>query len=711
MIRNQISGIFVFCDQLHFFFFFYFYFFFFFFSLAEVDFSGVKTKILVEAFDGMSSSEDPGDSVEDPSEALSLLLLRLKSSETLAKNILARHRRSRENAGALSRLLTGAARKMDEVEALLADADRVVGESEKGKVVAQKPRANAQSKRHRKEKPLVEPSVQAILSASEDHQNDADLNSESDAEENVVEKTAPKKKRKKVISDAAAGRTGDGTLVFFSLNAERVGKMWSCPSVDGNELQVVRSQLNCIDFADLVGDQRIWYLSRLEEEILRRFRVNFPVLFRSQGFEMTMARESLIRDNDSVNGLIDTLASRVQELQVSSKQSPSLSAANNTALMISAKLHEQLSSVGEQGWYRQWLEQVQSLCQRCQLSFTTLERYQKAGELMLRCQVLTCLLPSFVQQLEIPIGMLLDTEDSKIRLAAAFEDQMQDFGGGNGGREIELLPESPPVPPPPLPVIEFPNTGVRKRPVRGKTCQRCSSNRIKCHSCKPLFCWKCDGYHEALPEPPLVYPGGDIPIKIYMFCKTHVDKYELINDTYSRYLTSVEHDPLTLPCWIQTVQVVEAAAMVQIFSAEDCQFNVVPIAPDGWCIFGCVARATNTDLHGLILELKHFLETTDMQDVIVEDFEEIMDLFRALDPGNSDSVQDLWSGGGGDLLIAVLAKFLNSNGSFRIVDWMITDGRLQRGHYVYPDGGQYENTINLLLNNQVLPHYDLLVAK
>ena len=134
----------------------------------------------------MSSSEDPGDSVADTSEALSLLLQRLKSSETLAKNILARHRRSRENAGALSRLLTSTARKMDEVEALLADADRVVDKSEKGKVVAQKPRANAQSKRHRKEKPLVEPSVQAILSASEDHQNDADLNSESDAEENVV---------------------------------------------------------------------------------------------------------------------------------------------------------------------------------------------------------------------------------------------------------------------------------------------------------------------------------------------------------------------------------------------------------------------------------------------------------------------------------------------------------------------------------------------
>ena len=653
----------------------------------------------------MSSSEDPVDGVQDPSEALALLQQRLKSSETLAKNLLARHRRSRENAGALSRLLTGAAAKMDEVEALLAEADQVVAEKV---VVAQKPKAKP--KRHRKGSGAVEENDDD----DDDPLNNGDrLDQESEAEVVQVEK---KNKRKKVIPDATAGQTSDGTLVFFSLAMERVEKMWKCPAVDGNELQVVRSQLTCIDFADLLNDQRIWYLSRLEEEILRRFRVNFSVLFRCNGEEMTMARESLIRDNDSVSGLIDTLASRVQELQVSSKQSPSLSAANNTALMISAKLHQQMS--GQQGWYPEWLEQVRSLCQRCKLSFTTTERYRKAGELMLRCQVLTCLLPSFIQQLESPIKALLDTEDSKNRLAAAFEDQWQDFGGGlrlngggNGGREIELLSESPPVPPPPLPVIEFPNTGVRKRPVRGKTCQRCSSNRIKCHSCKPLFCWKCDGYHEALPEPPLVYPGADIPIKIYMFCKTHVDNYTLINDTYSRYLTSVEHDPLTLRCWIQTVQVEEAAAMVQIFSADNRQFNVIPIAPDGWCIFGCIARATDTTLSRLIPDLKRFVAMTDMQDVIVEDFEEVMDLFRALDPENSDSVQELWSGGGGDVLIAVLAKFLNSSGSFRILDWKITDGQLQRGHLCYPDENQYDNTINVLLSNQVMPHYDLLITK
>ena len=61
----------------------------------------------------MSSSEDPVDGVQDPSEALALLLQRLKSSETLAKNLLARHRRSRENAVALSRLVSGAVRKTD----------------------------------------------------------------------------------------------------------------------------------------------------------------------------------------------------------------------------------------------------------------------------------------------------------------------------------------------------------------------------------------------------------------------------------------------------------------------------------------------------------------------------------------------------------------------------------------------------------------------
>ena len=90
-----------------------------------------------------------------------------------------------------------------------------------------------------------------------------------------------------------------------------------------------------------------------------------------------------------------------------------------------------------------------------------------------------------------------------------------------------------------------------------------------------------------------------------------------------------------------------------------------------------------------------------------------MGLFRGLDleDPDDDSIQKLWSGGGGDVLIAVLAKFLNSNGSFRIVDWMITDGRLQRGHLCYPDENQYDNTINVLLSNKVMPHYDLLVAK
>ena len=644
----------------------------------------------------MSSSEDPVDGVQDPSAALALLQQRLKSSETLAKSVLARHRRSRENAGALSRLLTGAAAKMNEVEALLAEADQVVVAEKVVKVVKAKPK--------QKKKRLVEPNVEAMVDVSDDHQN---------REDPKVVQVEKKNKRKKVIPDATAGETSDGTLVFFSLALERVEKMWKCPAVDGNELQVVRSQLTCIDFADLLNDQRIWYLSRLEEEILRRFRVNFPVLFRSQGLEMTMARESLIQGSDSVNGLIDILASRVEALQVSSKQSPSLSAANNTALMISAKLHQQMS--GQQDWYPEWLEQVRSLCQRCKLSFTTMERYRKAGELMLRCQVLTCLLPSFVQQLESPIEALLDTEESKNRLAAAFEEQMQEFDGGlrlngrgNGGREIE----SPPVlPPPPLPVIEFPNT--RGRPVRGKMCQRCSSNRIKCHSCKRLFCWKCDGYHEALPEPPLVYPGTDTPIKIYMFCKPHVDKYELINGAYLRYTKSVKGNPLTLPRWIQTAQVEEAAAMVQIFSADNRQFNVIPIAPDGWCIFGCVARATSTTLSRLILDLKRFVATTDLRDLIVQKYEHVMGLFRGLDleDPDDDSIQKLWSGGGGDVLIAVLAKFLNSNGSFRIVDWMITDGRLQRGHLCYPDENQYDNTINVLLSNKVMPHYDLLVAK
>ena len=84
---------------------------------------------------------------------------------------------------------------------------------------------------------------------------------------------------------------------------------------------------------------------------------------------------------------------------------------------------------------------------------------------------------------------------------------------------------------------------------------------------------------EALPDFPMMYRGTDVPIKIYMFCKISVDcmnwSMTPIRDTWHLLWNTISWR------FLAATKVVEAAPIVQIFSAEDSQFNLIPIAPDG----------------------------------------------------------------------------------------------------------------------------------
>ncbi len=64
---------------------------------------------------------------------------------------------------------------------------------------------------------------------------------------------------------------------------------------------------------------------------------------------------------------------------------------------------------------------------RCDLAPSTIERYQKAGGLMLRSDVVACLLPSFVWVIEDAVEALLDDEEAARRLNDAFNAKLKSY--------------------------------------------------------------------------------------------------------------------------------------------------------------------------------------------------------------------------------------------------------------------------------------------
>jgi hypothetical protein len=134
----------------------------------------------------------------------------------------------------------------------------------------------------------------------EDELGDEDLSNEQRA---ALE--APKTK---TIGDGMAGRIGGrGVLVYFSLLNEKDGKDWICQSRNG-PLTVVRKTLVHVKYENLPEEERAWYLLHFEADVLRRFQINFPVLFANLGRDMMKARQELLHDPSKVTGLIDSLA-------------------------------------------------------------------------------------------------------------------------------------------------------------------------------------------------------------------------------------------------------------------------------------------------------------------------------------------------------------------------------------------------------------------
>jgi hypothetical protein len=226
---------------------------------------------------------------------------------------------------------------------------------------------------------------------------------------------------------------GSESLVYFSLSRESKGS-FDCPSFtrltveeqqeqDEEEggtvgtVSVKRSAIEALHFSELTTREQLWYQQQVEADLLKRFEVNFPVLFTNQGCDMLQMKIGLLKDPSQTEVLIERLAQSVDAVKAMSKASPKLSAANNSALMVAAVLHKNLSESKERGWYKKYQELIVDMCDRCDLTASTIVRFQKVGELMLRCDVVACLLPSF----------LLDDEEAAGRLEDVFRAKLHTF--------------------------------------------------------------------------------------------------------------------------------------------------------------------------------------------------------------------------------------------------------------------------------------------
>ncbi len=259
----------------------------------------------------------------------------------------------------------------------------------------------------------------------EDEEEEEQGNDEEVSNERELKKL---KSKARLIADGVAGRTAGGSLVYFSLNEEIVkqsGKELVCPSHDDKgTLTVGRRALSQTDFGSLIVGEQHWYLGQLANDIALRFKVNFPVLFANFGVDMIQKRTTLVNDPTGAALLVDVFAARVAKANLALKVSPSLSAANNTAIMLAAVLHENLSQKKAPGWHEEYEKQLKSIREWCTLSPKTIERSHAAAKLMLRSNVIVCLLPLFVMLLSEPIAVLLDDAEHCRQLETVFAEEM-----------------------------------------------------------------------------------------------------------------------------------------------------------------------------------------------------------------------------------------------------------------------------------------------
>jgi hypothetical protein len=302
-------------------------------------------------------------------------------------------------------------------------AKRGRGKQMQGEKKQEKNQETRQSKRQerRREK-------EAVKEKEKEEEQEEEEEEEGDKELSNERELKKLKGNGRLIADGVAGRTEEGLLVYFSLNADVVkqtGKQLVCPSRnDEGTVAVARRSLVQAEYGNLAGEEQQWYLDQLLNDIVLRFKINFPILFANFGVDMIQARTSLVKNPTNAALLVDVFAARVVEAKLAMKVSPSLSAANNTAIMLAAVLHENLSKEKAKGWHEEFEKHLKSICKWCTLSPKTIDRSRGAAKLMLRSNVIACLLPSFVVLLSRPIGVLLDDSERSQRLEAVFADEM-----------------------------------------------------------------------------------------------------------------------------------------------------------------------------------------------------------------------------------------------------------------------------------------------
>jgi hypothetical protein len=587
------------------------------------------------------------------------------------------------------------------------------------------------------------------------------------------------------------------TLVYFALANECDDKKsFECPLLSEKEgtLVVERKTLQPVEFALLSEEVKPFYLSQLESDIVRRFEINVPVLFKDHGGAMLKTMRVLNGDpsQERIGSLFDSLSKDT----IASKN---LSAASNTVLMLAAKLHAMLSEAKEDGWYALFKRQIAEFCKNCWMKVSTVERYQGAGALMLKSKVLACMLPSFVALNMGAMEQLLNDEEVVERWETLFEEKTEvlELENGDEGREMmeiegregvgvddaakspfnendvvageeqqqqttssspfnenmeelclgeEDLASRQPVnddgPEDFLHLMDGPCDridrvapeveSVGKDKEEKELVEDDEREQEECNKCglvglcvflacdgpgkKHYFCWQCNGY-SAAPPPELVYPGArENSICTVVFCKKHVEELEDCQVPYKSHVQRKnDQQPLSIQDFVNRVQADEAQHIVRIFSADECEYSLMPIKRNGWCIFESVVAILKLDLAEFVKKMKKFAGDyfkEEANTAFLTKPQLCRGLWNRLNLKEKTSIDAFRSTEAADLLIPMIAEYLNLEKSnlVKICAWSVENGELVKSPYEYPKEqvGEVGVTINLFKSNLFVEHFDLI---
>ena len=517
---------------------------------------------------------------------------------------------------------------------------------------------------------------------------------------------APPVKEKQVkVRDGMAGRTNDQILVYFALVDElprpgrtKIPKMWLCPARGPEDrLVVARESIKTVEYGDLTEAERAWYLQELERDVMRRVTVHVPVLFANAGRDMMASWHALVSQGvGAALRVQEMLERRREEGILVERVSKSLSAANNTVVMLAAAWHQELSASGAQHWRDTFLNRVEQVAECCTLSVETIERYVAVGALMLKSPWVACLLPGFVYSLQSPLLDLLGDDEARGRMDDAF--------AALGGVEQTA---------PPLPQLLGFEISSSLVPADAQTCRKCKKDvvlyRCSQQNCSARVCWNCAGYSH---DPSHLYPHSDQPIGLYLFCGTHAAKASLLKREYDLYKKKPQGGrPMSIAKFAIHCQAEEASRVVRLFSDPNRRFDLVPVAGDGWCAFRCVALALEMEFSAFMDRAKEYVDTylVSLAEGVVEDPDDLRLQWAELDPEDDETVQALWQSDAGDHILPLISQCFAEDADLCI--WHVNDDGQLAVYQNMADCKQVHGAkqINMLKTNPVMPHHDLLV--